>query len=324
MNLKNRLTWLDVYKGFGMVFVVIGHIYLNDIIYNWLYSFHMPLFFFASGYVYKQKDIKNDFANRIYSVVIPYFSFGLLVLLYWLLLERRFRYSSQTTLQAITSLFLGQANLLDFNIHMWFLPCFFVTVVLYNVLKNLLDNRITYGITIIMSIIFVTTSLPYLPWGVNLVFKYIGFFALGNIANEYGLVTKITESKLAINVGLASLFIITNFAISCITNSLMVWFVNGTIGILGWLILSVIINKNAILQYLGKISLVILCIHGPLYRIIVKVISLVLNIDTNFLRGNLILSMFVVVVTLCGAAIIYETLKRIAPWMIGRKRDSRR
>lgn len=316
MDYKNRLTWLDVYKGFGMIFVVVGHVYLNDIIYNWLYSFHMPLFFFASGYVYKRKSIKNDFVDRIYSVVVPYFSFGVIILLYWLLLERRFRYSSQSTLQAISGLFLGQANLLDFNIHMWFLPCFFVTVVFYNVLKNLTDNRITYSVTIIMSIIFAATSLPYLPWGVNLVLKYIGFFALGNIANECELVTEIRENKFTINMVLAFLFIIINFAISYITNSLMVWFVNGTIGILGWLILSVIINKNAILQYLGKISLVILCIHGPLYRIIVKVVSLVLSIDTDSLRSNLLLSMFVVLFTLCGAVIIYEALKRIAPWMI--------
>lgn len=40
-----RVSWIDVLKGIGIVLVVIGHIYLNPIVDNWLYSFHMPLFF---------------------------------------------------------------------------------------------------------------------------------------------------------------------------------------------------------------------------------------------------------------------------------------
>lgn len=44
-----RLPWLDVLKGIGIILVAIGHIYHNQVIFNWLYSFHMPLFFFAAG-----------------------------------------------------------------------------------------------------------------------------------------------------------------------------------------------------------------------------------------------------------------------------------
>ena len=42
---RARLSWLDVLKGIGIILVVIGHIYSNQTIFNWLYSFHMPLFF---------------------------------------------------------------------------------------------------------------------------------------------------------------------------------------------------------------------------------------------------------------------------------------
>ena len=52
---KERLSWLDVLKGIGIILVVMGHIYSNSIIFNWLYSFHMPLFFFAAGCVYKNR-----------------------------------------------------------------------------------------------------------------------------------------------------------------------------------------------------------------------------------------------------------------------------
>lgn len=59
MNLESRarLPWLDVLKGIGIILVVVGHIYSNKTIFNWLYSFHMPLFFFAAGWVYCEKPI---------------------------------------------------------------------------------------------------------------------------------------------------------------------------------------------------------------------------------------------------------------------------
>ena len=40
-----RISWLDTLKGIAIVLVVIGHIYTNQSIFNWLYSFHLPLFF---------------------------------------------------------------------------------------------------------------------------------------------------------------------------------------------------------------------------------------------------------------------------------------
>ena len=40
-------------------------------------------------------------------------------------------------MDSLLGLFSGCYDNLDFNVHLWFLPCFFVTVVLFNVLVNL-------------------------------------------------------------------------------------------------------------------------------------------------------------------------------------------
>ena len=50
-----RISWLDTLKGIGIVLVVIGHIYTNQSIFNWLYSFHMPLLFLRQGGCTKKK-----------------------------------------------------------------------------------------------------------------------------------------------------------------------------------------------------------------------------------------------------------------------------
>ena len=52
----NRLIYLDALRGFAILLVVVGHLIqynyqsaLDDPIFNAIYSFHMPLFFFISG-----------------------------------------------------------------------------------------------------------------------------------------------------------------------------------------------------------------------------------------------------------------------------------
>ena len=50
----------------------------------------------------------------------------------------------------------------------------------------------------------------------------------------------------------------------------IMWFVTALIGVAAVILISQLINENRILQYFGRISLIILCIHGPVYRIVVK------------------------------------------------------
>ena len=51
---QSRISWLDILKGIGIFLVVLGHVYSEKTIFNWLYSFHMPLFFWAAGLTYKK------------------------------------------------------------------------------------------------------------------------------------------------------------------------------------------------------------------------------------------------------------------------------
>ena len=74
------------------------------------------------------------------------------------------------------------------------------------------------------------------------------------------------------------------------------------------------------LQYFGRISLIILCIHGPVYRIVVKIVSILLNLGTDAVRENFLLAMVVVVITMAICSTAYEVVVRLAPWMVGKKK----
>ncbi len=314
-----RLSWLDVLKGIGITLVVIGHIYSNQTVFNWLYSFHMPLFFFAAGLVYKEKTILTDIQRRIQSIVIPYFSFGCLLLIYWQLIERRFRSSDISFEDSLFGLFSGNYDKLDFNVHLWFLPCFFVTVVLFNILVNIWGRRIAYIVCIFMSLIYVVLPMPELFWGFNRVFKYIGFYAIGTFLAKKEM-EKVIDKRLGTGI-IAGILIVVNSLLSYLnlTKGIM-WYITALIGVVGVILISRLINENKILQYLGQISLIILCIHGPIYRIVVKVISISTHLSTDAVRENFLLVILVVVITLAVCSVAYEIVVRIFPWMVGKKR----
>lgn len=79
---KKRNDTASIVKAIGIILMVIGHSecpkYLND----YLYMFHMPLFFFCSGYFFKKpKDfyMVRTFVNkRIKGLYLPYIKWTLL------------------------------------------------------------------------------------------------------------------------------------------------------------------------------------------------------------------------------------------------------
>lgn len=315
---KQRLTWLDILKGMGIILVAVGHIYLNERINHWIYSFHMPLFFLAAGWVYKEKPVLTDIKRRMQTIVAPYFSFGLLVLLYWQVIERRFQDSDMSFMESLLGLFSGSYNNLDFNVHLWFLPCFFVTVVLFNILVNLGGREIAYLVSVLMSLIYVVLPMTELFWGFNRVFKYIGFYAVGVLLAGKG----VKEVKKKLGAGIAAIVLLAlNFFLSChnLTTGIM-WFVTALIGVAAMILISRFIYENRILQYFGRISLIVLCIHGPVYRVVVKIVSIPLHMGTDAVRENFLFAMIVVAVTMFICSVAYELIIRIAPWMVGKRR----
>ena len=76
---KQRIAWIDNLKAFLILLVVLGHCIqdsgLGDdsLLYRFIYSFHMPLFFAVSGYV-SQRDFTpwSAVGRRAVQLLVPY------------------------------------------------------------------------------------------------------------------------------------------------------------------------------------------------------------------------------------------------------------
>ena len=74
--MSQRIEYLDIARGIGILLVVLGH---NDFgaispfFHQVIYSFHIPLFFFLSGYfVNTALPFFDYFKKRFHSVLKPY------------------------------------------------------------------------------------------------------------------------------------------------------------------------------------------------------------------------------------------------------------
>lgn len=79
---SKRIFELDIARVIGMYLVVFGHLYDGDSpIRMWIYSFHMPLFFFVSGILHKERASFNaSVAHFAKALLLPTVVFGVVYL----------------------------------------------------------------------------------------------------------------------------------------------------------------------------------------------------------------------------------------------------
>lgn len=144
MSEQKRDTWVDAVKLFACILVVLGHfaqsmvtagLYPASSVYrhfiSGIYSFHVPLFFICSGYLYQKYNRgtwKNTVVNKAISLGIPYVIFSALT---WLL-KTLFAGSVNNP----SSVPLWRALLLEPISPYWYLYVLFFMFVLIPVLRS--------------------------------------------------------------------------------------------------------------------------------------------------------------------------------------------
>lgn len=75
---------ISILKGIGILLVVVGHSGCPQIISRWIYCFHMPLFFMASGYFFSDKYIDDPwtfFRKKVNGIYWPFVKWSIAFLL---------------------------------------------------------------------------------------------------------------------------------------------------------------------------------------------------------------------------------------------------
>jgi polysaccharide biosynthesis protein PslL len=185
----NRQEWIDILKGIGIICVVAGHA-MTGSIRDTVFLFHMPLFFFLSGFLfYPRPDRASYLSRKIIHLLIPYFIFLTLLFI------PRFYHASLTVSSnadylrdTLLVMFSGGSQLKGTAGVFWFVTCLFLTQQLVNgVLSTNLKRWAPFLFTALLVLGYLNQIFfPHvqLAWAANIVLFaapvfYIGFLFRG-------------------------------------------------------------------------------------------------------------------------------------------------
>ena len=76
---NERIHWIDWCKVIAISLVVWAHI--TPFLHDEIFLFHMPLFFIISGYLYKQRETKQELISILLCLVCPYLIYNIIYIL---------------------------------------------------------------------------------------------------------------------------------------------------------------------------------------------------------------------------------------------------
>lgn len=308
--MKEYFDYLDLAKGIGIILVIMGHSLFP--LHIAIDIFHMPLFFLISGITFsfnKNQDVGLFLKSKIDRILIPLLFFSLVSGIFELIMPVKFS---------------G-----PFNGPLWFLQVILTSIILYFLIHFLVNSaRVINAIILLFSILsylFAYYNIK-LFFELDLVLMAVVFFHLGFLVKGYyKKASKIQSAILGFifsciyGVGLwltilkgadgAFLFRVYKY-------SYILFFITSLSGIFVVLTLAKIFQKIAILNYLGKNSLVILCVHFPFIQYANVFVSK-LEIYNGGLTGKLIVGVGVYIVTILFSTVCVEFFKKYAPKFTG-------
>ena len=194
--MDKRVTWSDSLKGLAIFYVTIGHLACNFLIEKHIYSFHMCLFFFISGYLYNNSkhsaDVSSYIHKKIRTVLMPFICWNILSELIYI-------FFNGYDINVLKRLFLID-GCITWNAPIWFLWVLFLTQCLYAIIKSRLPhcNFICYVLSIVAGVLFAAHKTTFL---LNLIPVSLLFYALGNQYNNiYDKISGIMRNKYIITI----------------------------------------------------------------------------------------------------------------------------
>lgn len=291
INFNNRINWIDWAKAIAISLVIFGHIpqITGSAMVCYITQFHIPLFFFISGYLTKKEYTSIQTLKKFYySLIIPYLCYNFIFYPYWIV-----RYLIKTPnpywydfIKPIIGTFMLQHSSPYFesmNGVTWFIPSLIIMKLILSLTNHFRLGKYYLFLMVLCTSVFYCFN-EYERYIIDLPFvgfiRCFPFFVLGYFCRQIKILPENTNKK-------KDIF----FAIACTSVSMLLfhfyhptdilsyaiffWCINLTAGI-GVISFCRLLNNhmNHIIQNISIGTLVFLGLHWMLIGV------------TNFLLEN--------------------------------------
>lgn len=273
----------DIAKGIGMLAVILGHMSIPGKLGDFIFSFHMPLFFLINGYFLKRKEGVSDFQyirKKAKALLLPYAVTCIVVVLFSTLFQIWQGVGAEGLLTNLKSWILASlygsgtlTHFLEWEFRIigaiWFLLAMFWADIIFHFL---LRSKSPYLFGTLISLVgYFTTSEIWLPLSCQAGLSAIFFVQIGYFVREKDLFRKYENNLQVACLALVfwmiaviysgKLYMVGNHYGSGFLDAIGA--VSGTFLILKF---SGIVEQKCrivthMLSFYGKNSLIVLCFH---------------------------------------------------------------
>lgn len=183
MGEQKRIRYIDIYRGVGIILMVTGHVGIWGTFGYWIHAFHMPMFFFIAGYLYREHSNYREYlVSKARSLLIPYACYGLLA--YVIYLSLHLGDAVSPLVHMVTDNTTGVAH----NGAIWFLTALFWVYVIYMMIEALplsmaIRTAIYYTIAV-MGCLEVQIMPAILPLALGPAFVGVGLYHTARLIRD--------------------------------------------------------------------------------------------------------------------------------------------
>ncbi len=292
-RLKERLNYIDIARGFGILLVVFSHSGGEELFMPFVGGVFIPLFFILSGmtFVDRGQSLWEYAVRKLRRLLVPYLIFNLALLLFY----RHF--STMDVLGVLYSRYCLYPFHMEENIFfmnsgnapMWFLTALFTACLAFWALLR--SGRYVWGMVVgYLLLTYILQFLPILlPWSIDSAFLFALFIFIG---------TKLRSLNLANIKGTYTLLLLVGYLFLCVFNGTPNLSVRVYAHSFLWIILTAVIGTllilrlsqyventflNSLMADIGRHSLTIFCVQMVFLRLENKLFFEVLNLPlTSF------------------------------------------
>lgn len=342
---RGRIAWIDSARGWCMLAIVIGHMYLpwneHPAVFDLLYAFHVPAFFLLSGLTFRAEAVSwpTFLTRRARGLLIPYVlwalvSFAVFQVLGSLAAASLGRRGPSHVRHSLLGVLVANPSQgwMDWNKPLWFLPALFLaSVVGYVAVRwrhagpvDLLWVELLLSVPV--SWWFQTHPSIMVPWSADRAAVLLPFFLLGIVLRRQ-LTAAPVRGRLARGAAGVLLLALTAWLtrtlpeIDYVTEQYASpgsFAVVTLLGVAGVLLVSQAATWSWV-QWVGRESLGVLVMHK--FVIITLQVALARFLPLTSASGwdSLTVTVLGGLVTLICAA-VSSRLGLLAPWTLGRRR----
>ena len=297
----NRIVWLDYGKAIAIYLVVLAHTALYKPAEAFVYTFHMPFFFFMSGYLFSFEKYPSymQFAKkRFKQLIIPYIILNLLTYLLWFFILRKVGDDANEAVGVLSPLMAAltvSPKAMVHDVPLWFLAALFLVENLYYLLYKNKRYSVVVTATLFLIVFLNTKYNPVrLPFCIDIAIVALLFYRLGCVLREKG--DKIFKPYLfALSALVLVLAFVFNGKVAMHTNTYNNIFLFVAGGVAGCyfmsyicMILQNLCGERKFVKYIAKDTLLICAFHLIVFAGLKGVMLYIFKIDPSVLTGTVL------------------------------------